>query len=53
VSRSERLTKLKRDLAELRSRLSRIDGETFLARQQIEDLERQTIELAAEGPVQS
>jgi hypothetical protein len=49
MTRAEILAKVKRDLSELRSRLGRIDGETFLARRQIEDLERQAVELAAEG----
>ena len=51
MSRAEILAKVKRDISQLRARLGRVDNETFLARQELDELERQVGELAAEGPV--
>jgi hypothetical protein len=49
VTRAEHLAKLRRDLAELRARLGRIEGETFLGKRQIGEIESQLAALATEG----
>jgi len=52
MSRSERLEKVKRELAALRTAAVRIQGEAFGFVQKLEELERAAVELAAEGSVQ-
>lgn len=49
MTRTERIARLKRDLGELRSRMQRIEGETFAATRQIREIEGELGELATEG----
>jgi hypothetical protein len=48
MSRTERIAKLRRDLAELRSRMQRIDHETFSAKREIGEIEAEIMALASE-----
>ena len=45
ITKHEQLARMRRELSELRARLGRIDGETFLARRQIDELEADLIGL--------
>jgi len=49
VTRAERIARMKRDLAELRSRMQRIEGEAFAATRQISEIEGELADLATEG----
>lgn len=51
MSRAERLAKVQREIAALRSSALRLQSEAFGFVQKLEALERQAVELAAEGPV--
>jgi hypothetical protein len=48
MSRAERIAKIKRDLAQLRSRLQRIDHETHCGRQELLELEAGLVTLESE-----
>ncbi len=50
MTRAERVARLKRDLAEIRSRMQRIEGETFAATRQIGEIENEIAALASDGP---
>jgi len=52
MSRAERLAKVQREIATLRSAAIRVQSEAYGFVQKLEELERQAVELAAEGPVQ-
>ncbi len=52
MTRAERLAKVQREIAALRSSALRIQGEAFGFLQKLEELEREAVQLAAEGPVQ-
>lgn len=45
LQRPDRVAKLRRDLAELRSRMTRIDHETFNAKREIAELEAELLAL--------
>ena len=51
MSRAERLAKAQREIAALKSAALRIQGEAYSFVQKLEELERQAVELAAEGEV--
>lgn len=51
MSRAERLEKVKREIAALRTAALRIQGEAYGFVQKLEALEREAVELAAEGEV--
>lgn len=46
TERTRRVAKLKRDLAELRGRMTRIDHETFSARRELAEIETELLGLA-------
>jgi hypothetical protein len=48
VTAAERIAKLKRDIAQLRSRLQRIDHETHCGRQELVELEAGLVVLESE-----
>lgn len=51
MSRTERLAKAKREIDSLRSAVHRIYGEAYGFLQKLDELERQAVELAADGEV--
>ncbi len=51
MSRAETLEKVKREISALKTAALRLQGEAFGFVQKLEALERQAVELAAEGEV--
>jgi hypothetical protein len=49
MTRTERIAKLQRDLTELRSRLQRIEGETFAGARQIGEISDEITQLGTQN----
>jgi hypothetical protein len=48
MSNAERIARIKRDLAELKSRLGRIEGEVFSGKRSIDELDAELQQLESE-----
>jgi hypothetical protein len=49
MTRAERIAKIRRDLAELKSRLGRVEGEVFAGKRNVDELQSELQQLDCES----